>query len=482
MPAVPPIVPPSFGELARQAIARATTAAPAPVLVPRRIPPGVAGVVVVSLALGLELWRQWQEAVDAPIQGPPVPQGRALSPADNGPRATPAGTELQQLGSYSGRWDPTSGSNLVWTMTLTYTQLQQLVPNGPCTFNTSGTATLDIQTPSNHVPYLKGIGPGCGGFSEVQLRSKPRDAATPDLQIDLFGGDSFLRTDAVSFFADVGSVPNAQPITTPFVGVPHADPTDVARGVAGTLAPPPPRSLGTPIGAPLPQVASGSAVGAGGTAADIGVPVAAIPTTPSIAPVGAATSALGLSQTAAQAAAIAAAAAALAGQGIGSLTGAGGIALPVPGAIPQTGIETVFGGVAIGTIAQAVPATIAAVASEVGKIEQKLEIMSRMPAIDVDPEDWLTILRQIYDYFVGLYPTGSYQIEGPCELPDEDGNPPDPLVATWAAGSGGISEINSKVDALAVLLQHHKNLKQPTCGRVRPGPGGGVTVNFEEIL
>jgi hypothetical protein len=209
--------------------------------------------------------------------------------------------------------------------------------------------------------------------------------------------------------------------------------------------------------------------------------VAAIPTTPSIAPVGAATGALGLNQTAAQAAAIAAAAAALAGQGIGALTGAGGVALPVPGAIPQTGVETTFGGVQIGSIAQAVPATLTAVAAEVGKIEQKLEIMSRMPAIDVDPEDWLSILRQIYEFLTSFFPAGGYEISGPCELPDENGNPPDPLVATWSSGVGGISKLDSKIDALAQLIQHHKNLKQPTCGRVRPGPGGGVTVNFEEV-
>jgi hypothetical protein len=51
-------------------------------------------------------------------------------------------------------------------------------------------------------------------------------------------------------------------------------------------------------------------------------------------------------------------------------------------------------------------------------------------------------------------------------------------VARWSAGAGELVELRARLDALAELIQHHKDLRQPIC-HVR-ATGQELTVDFVE--
>jgi hypothetical protein len=106
----------------------------------------------------------------------------------------------------------------------------------------------------------------------------------------------------------------------------------------------------------------------------------------------------------------------------------------------------------------------------------------RPPGIDLSGIEALLralLEKEEPDY---AYPPGSYQLRPVCEV-DDDGVPLPPLTATWPAGAGYLTEVNAKLDAIAVLLQHHKAIKQPVCSPHRPPAPQGrpVTVTFEEV-
>jgi hypothetical protein len=129
-----------------------------------------------------------------------------------------------------------------------------------------------------------------------------------------------------------------------------------------------------------------------------------------------------------------------------------------------------------------------AIATELGKLEQKLEIL-------LNPDDTLSpleLLNKVIDQienikFVldNLFPpepyqfaAGSYLLAPVCDR-DADGELVPARVAPWAGGEGEFAELRQRMDALAQLVQHHKDLKQPTCGGSGTGPSSNVTVHFE---
>lgn len=126
-------------------------------------------------------------------------------------------------------------------------------------------------------------------------------------------------------------------------------------------------------------------------------------------------------------------------------------------------------------------ATLAGIAGEVGRIEQKLAKMIRPPA-DGDLTDRLglagSVLKAIYEEFFTGLPSGEYILTSPCEkLPN--GNRIEyevPILAT----QNRFDAIFERLDALADLIQTHKDLKQPICRGTQP-TGQPVTVNFTQI-
>lgn len=133
-------------------------------------------------------------------------------------------------------------------------------------------------------------------------------------------------------------------------------------------------------------------------------------------------------------------------------------------------------------------ATMQGIATELGKLEQKLEIL-------LNPDDALSpleLLNKVIDQIENVefliekllpqgpyeFGAGAYRLAPICDR-DSEGNLVEPLEAPWAGGEGELTELRRKLDALALLIQHHKTLRQPTCGPRGSGPHSNVTVHFE---
>jgi len=92
----------------------------------------------------------------------------------------------------------------------------------------------------------------------------------------------------------------------------------------------------------------------------------------------------------------------------------------------------------------------------------------------------LSDLLRLLELLTSIDGPGAYGLQGPCDL-GEDGELLPPRVAEWGPSIGLKGLIVKRLDALAELIQHHKDLAQPTCPRRRP-VGEIVSVNFEEVL
>jgi hypothetical protein len=141
---------------------------------------------------------------------------------------------------------------------------------------------------------------------------------------------------------------------------------------------------------------------------------------------------------------------------------------PIPGAPPIT--------------ANGPRATPVEMAKELGRIEQKLELMLRPPDGAGDGSDRLqliwSLLQSLFNALTDGAPAGIYSLSSPCEL-DENGEriiQQVPIPAT----SDNWNRLQVRIDAIAQLLQVHKDLKQPNCKAPAP-QGEFVTVNFEQI-
>jgi hypothetical protein len=158
-----------------------------------------------------------------------------------------------------------------------------------------------------------------------------------------------------------------------------------------------------------------------------------------------------------------------------------GALAPAPAGEPPVRLtppgERVIAGVPIRAPERDVPPTIEAIAKETGRIERKLEALMKNDAGPGDLTDLLQLLLQIWDLLNSAYGAGGYEINGACNL-DEQGNPLPPLTAEWPAGIGWSSQVVARLDALALLLQHHKNLPGHLCRR-NPPTGTTVSVVFD---
>jgi hypothetical protein len=144
---------------------------------------------------------------------------------------------------------------------------------------------------------------------------------------------------------------------------------------------------------------------------------------------------------------------------------------PYPGAAPLTGNG---------------PApNLEEMAKELGRIESKLELLLQAPtAPGGDLGDLLGPLLnglfQLLQSFFDGAPAGEYELSSPCQL-DAEGERI-VFTAPYDETSSDKDAILARLDALADLLQVHKDLKQPNCtGSPIPIGGEFVTVNFEEI-
>ena len=142
---------------------------------------------------------------------------------------------------------------------------------------------------------------------------------------------------------------------------------------------------------------------------------------------------------------------------------------PVPGAPPVTG--------------NGPRPTPEGIAQELGRLEQKLaKMLNPGPDGPGDGTDRQQLLeqrmRQIWEFLTSITASGGYGLSSPCEL-DDNG---ERIVTTVEYGGGfnSLDVLSNKIDALAALLQVHKDLKQPICKQT-PAVGQPVTVNFVQV-
>jgi len=110
--------------------------------------------------------------------------------------------------------------------------------------------------------------------------------------------------------------------------------------------------------------------------------------------------------------------------------------------------------------AKAPAATLQGIAEEVGRIEQKLEIVLN-PGPIAESIDWMKRAQDIWEFLQSVTAGGEYELSSPCEL-DANGQ----RIVKTAPFSGSINYmvvLENKIDALAELMQHSKDLKQPAC-------------------
>ena len=142
---------------------------------------------------------------------------------------------------------------------------------------------------------------------------------------------------------------------------------------------------------------------------------------------------------------------------------------PVPGAPPVTG--------------NGPRPTPEGIAQELGRLEQKLARLSDPgPGGLGDGTDRLGLLFQILgklvEFLTAINFGGVYSLSSPCVLDEND----ERIVSTveYEGAPTTLGVVMNKIDALAALIQVHKDLKQPNCTPKKP-VGQPVTVNFVQI-
>jgi hypothetical protein len=147
-----------------------------------------------------------------------------------------------------------------------------------------------------------------------------------------------------------------------------------------------------------------------------------------------------------------------------------GSIIPWPGAAPIPGTGP------------APAPTLQGIAQEVGRIERKIEVMMspNAPGNLVDKFDLLDeLLKGLIGAIIASESGTTYSLDSPCEV-DADGVKLPPVLVEAPGALTQFGAVLNRLDALAELVQVHKNLKQPNC-KPKPPTGEFVTVNFEQI-
>jgi hypothetical protein len=164
----------------------------------------------------------------------------------------------------------------------------------------------------------------------------------------------------------------------------------------------------------------------------------------------------------------------------------GALPAPTPAPVPTTDPGSIIPWPGAAPIPGSGPApapTLDGIAQEVGRIERKLEMMNtpNAPGNLVDRFGNLAeLIGPIIEAIQALSAETTYELDSPCEIDEETGEKLPPVVVQVPGAITQFGAILNRVDALAELLQVHKNLKQPNCKPKQP-QGEFVTVNFEQI-
>jgi hypothetical protein len=155
-----------------------------------------------------------------------------------------------------------------------------------------------------------------------------------------------------------------------------------------------------------------------------------------------------------------------------------------PGPVTQTQPGSVVpwpGAPSIPAIGPAPRADLVGIAQEVGRIERKIDLMNTPgsgPNGFENLSELLGLLSLIYEFLTASASGTTYTLDSPCEV-DEEGVKLPPIEIEAPGAATTFQALLNRTDALAELIQAHKNLKQPGCKHKLAGEI--VTVNFQQI-
>ena len=155
-----------------------------------------------------------------------------------------------------------------------------------------------------------------------------------------------------------------------------------------------------------------------------------------------------------------------------------------PGPVTQTQPGSVVpwpGAPSIPAIGPAPRADLVGIAQEVGRIERKIDLMNTPGSGSNGFEnlsELLGLLGQIWEFLTASTSGTTYTLDSPCEV-DEEGVKLPPIEIDAPGAATTFEALLNRTDALAELIQAHKNLKQPGCKHKLAGEI--VTVNFQQI-
>jgi hypothetical protein len=129
------------------------------------------------------------------------------------------------------------------------------------------------------------------------------------------------------------------------------------------------------------------------------------------------------------------------------------------------------------------PPTLPGIATELGRIEQKAEAILRQVGTpsgrglleQILIQELETAIRNALLDLFNDQPAGQYELFPPCPGPT-NGEPVQPDVAAWSESTNPLVDIQKRIDAVALLLQYHKDQGQPSCRTAITGRP--VTVDF----
>lgn len=144
---------------------------------------------------------------------------------------------------------------------------------------------------------------------------------------------------------------------------------------------------------------------------------------------------------------------------------------PVPVTDPTTHITP------LGPVTANPPrADIIAIAQEMSRQEQKLNALQAVPPPDFG---FVQLIEELLQAILNTYDYGDYILRGVCQ-PDQSGNEPFRRFP-YGGSVNAFTNISTRLDAIADMLQYSKELKQPTCSPTPPPiqlTGEPVTIHF----
>lgn len=128
-------------------------------------------------------------------------------------------------------------------------------------------------------------------------------------------------------------------------------------------------------------------------------------------------------------------------------------------------------------------ATPEGIAEELGRIEKKLAKLLSPQGTPIGNlldqiDEYARLAARVWEALSSLTAGGSYPLSSPCVLDENDERVV--LEVEYGGALGAFGVLSNKIDALAELLQVHKDLKQPIC-RQTPAVGQPVQVQFVQI-